>query len=71
MAKFKTYLGRGDSESTARIIIEAVRSGRRWMSIEADDIGNMGELAMVTEEWLNDGNKLSDPEAWEEISRAA
>lgn len=69
MPKFKlTLVEDREYEGRAFIKITATRTGRAWVSLESDDIGNMGELAMVTEEWLNDGNKLDDPEAWEEVA---
>lgn len=44
-------------------IVVTNRAGRRWISKEAQDIGNAAEEAMVIEEMINDGIKLNK-EAW-------
>lgn len=49
-----------------RIIIRN-RKGREWISKDADcDLGNISEEAMVLEEVINDGVKLSNPDHWME-----
>jgi hypothetical protein len=67
MSKFKikiTTPEQYDGEY-ANIIIEAVRTGRRWISRNVTDTECAMEQADVLEDYLNDGNKLVAGDWWE------
>lgn len=49
----------------ANIIIEAVRTGRRWISRNVTEFEFAAEQADVLEDYLNDGNKLVAGDWWE------
>jgi hypothetical protein len=66
MSKFKVgFEGVG---SGFRLTVTAVSTGRVWHSLGTPEgcPGNAGESAMVTQEWLDMGNKLGYPAMWEE-----
>lgn len=45
------------------------RKGRKWVSDAAFGCpGNAGETAMVLEEYLNNGGKMTDPSKWTEAA---
>ena len=69
--KFKTKISTPESHDGeyAYIIVEAVRTGRRWISKDLMDTGNAAEEAMIIEEMINDGVKLHK-HAWHEMDRA-
>lgn len=52
----------------AHIIVEAVRTGRRWITQQVEEYGNACERAMIINEMVNDGEKLLKCD-WHEMDR--